>query len=133
MNAVVMILTIALQGVALWAFFNLPRIRRKDGALLMVGIGALLVRHLSTKHSLRPNDLPTQDIISIYRFVVFPSTTPSLLFEGPGSLNTPRDKTFFYVFHVAPEFLAAAVLVCIDVRGIYGTGLHGDRLWGSKP
>lgn len=43
MNAVTMILTITLQGVALWAFFNLPRIRRKDGALLMVGIGALLV------------------------------------------------------------------------------------------
>lgn len=64
---------------------------------------------------------------------MIPNTTPSLLFTGPGSLNMPRDKAVFYVFHAAPEFLTAAVLVCVDIRGVFGTGLWGDRFSGSKP
>lgn len=50
-NVVAMILSIALQGVALWAFFFLPHIRRKDDTLFVVGIGTLLVC-LSAKDAL---------------------------------------------------------------------------------
>lgn len=75
----------------------------------------------------------TQSIIAIYRAVVLPNTTPKLFFTGPGSLNRPRDKVFFYLFHAAPEFLVTAVLICVDVKRMFGTGMWGDRPWDPKP
>lgn len=43
-NGLGLVLVIILQGISLWAVFFLPRVRRKDAALLMFGVGLLLVR-----------------------------------------------------------------------------------------
>ncbi|PSS37534.1 hypothetical protein PHLCEN_2v610 [Hermanssonia centrifuga] len=43
-----------------------------------------------------------------------------------GPLNGARSKVFFYVFQVAPEWLACAVLLSVNVREMFGTGLWGD-------
>ena len=32
----------------------------------------------------------------------------------------------FYVFHVGPEFLAAAILASSDARNLFATGKWGD-------
>lgn len=100
----------------------------------MCGIGTLLVSlHFSASSTRFPLTLLAQNIVAIYRFVVLSDTTPDLVFTGPGSLNTTREKILFYVLHAAPEFHAAAVLMSIDVRRIYGTGLWGDRPWDPRP
>ncbi len=54
-------------------------------------------------------------------------STTSLLSTAPGSLNSPQAKAAFYVFHAAPEYLAAAFLLTMDVRRVFATGLWGDR------
>lgn len=75
---------------------------------------------------------PAQNTISVYRFAVLGDNTSALLSTAPESLNSPRDKALFYVFQAAPELVAAAVLVCVDIRRVFGTGPWGDRLWDPK-
>lgn len=75
---------------------------------------------------------PAQNTISVYRFAVLGNNTSALLSTAPESLNSPRDKALFYVFQAVPELLAAAVLLCVDVRRMFGTGPWGDRLWDPK-
>lgn len=53
--------------------------------------------------------------------------TTSLTSTGPGSLNDPASKATFYIFHAGPELLAAAVLLGVNVREMFGTGLTGDH------
>lgn len=38
----------------------------------------------------------------------------------------------FYVLHVAPEFISAAILMSLNARRVFGTGPWGDRL-GKDP
>lgn len=57
-----LVLVIILQGISLWAFFFLPRVRRKDAALLMFGVGLLLVRLCLSINSLLSIDLFTAAI-----------------------------------------------------------------------
>ncbi|OCH92707.1 hypothetical protein OBBRIDRAFT_886068 [Obba rivulosa] len=65
-------------------------------------------------------------IIAIYRLVVMRFQTTSLLSSAPGSLNSTASKTSFYVLHVLPEWFATLLMVSINVREWYGTGLKGD-------
>lgn len=75
-----------------------------------------------------------QNVVSIYRLVVSGYKTTSLTSLGPHSLNTRGEKAVFYVFHAAPEWLAAAILFAINVREVFGTGLLGDyRSKDKKP
>lgn len=113
-NGVAFAVILTLQGLSIWAY-SMRRVRAKNAALLMLGIGTLL------------------NVVAIYRIVVSPNNTTSLLSTAPGSLNTTRDKAFFYVFHAAAEFQAAALLLCVDVRRIFGTGPWGDRIRDPKP
>ena len=64
----------------------------------------------------------------MYRITVLTHSTTSLLATGPGTQNTPGAKAAFYVFHVAPEFLSAAVLMALNARRVFGTGPWGARL-----
>ena len=61
------------------------------------------------------------------------SYTSSLTSTAPGSLNTAEAKAVFYVFHAAPEFLAAAIMLNINARERFDTGLWGDRMRFKKP
>ena len=79
-------------------------------------------------------DAARQSVVGIYRLVVMQDSTTSLLSTAPGAHNSARAKAAFYVFHVAPEFLSVAILVCLDVRRVFSTGLWGDtRSKDPKP
>ena len=73
-----------------------------------------------------------QIVVSGYRLTVMRLQTPALDAMGPGTLNTIGSKTTFYIFHVAPEFLAASLLFVFDMRRQCGTGLLGDWRWSDK-
>lgn len=66
--------------------------------------------------------------MGVYRITVLTHNTTSLFSLAPGGQNTPEEKAAFYVFHVAPEFLSAAVLMALNARRVFGTGMWGDRL-----
>lgn len=72
-------------------------------------------------------------MIIIYRFPILLFKTTSIFSTEPFSQNRPVEKALFYILHAAPEFLATATLVCVDVRRVFGTGLWGDALWDPKP
>ena len=62
----------------------------------------------------------------MYRIVVISHSATSLLATGPGTQNTPGAKAAFYALHVAPEFVATAILVSLNARRVFGTGPWGD-------
>lgn len=64
--------------------------------------------------------------MSVYRLVVMRFQTDSLTSTAPGSLNDPASKTTFYIFHIVPEWICSVVLLGIDVRERFDTGLFGD-------
>ena len=53
--------------------------------------------------------------------------TDSLVSMAPGSLNSAASKTTFYIFHIVPELVTAAILLSINVRERFETGLYGDQ------
>lgn len=60
------------------------------------------------------------------------NTVDSVLSRGPGSLSSPTAKALFYVFHMAPEWIATAILLGCNTRKIFATGPFGD--WrGADP
>ncbi|KAI0669624.1 hypothetical protein C8Q78DRAFT_189491 [Trametes maxima] len=65
-------------------------------------------------------------VVGIYRLSVLHNTTTSLLSTGPGSFSSPGAKATFYVFHAAPEWIAAALVLSVNVRKVYKTGMFGD-------
>ncbi|EED85402.1 predicted protein [Postia placenta Mad-698-R] len=68
-------------------------------------------------------------VTCIYRLSVMPFQTTNLLSMGSHSLNTPLEKAAFYAFHIAPEWIAGAILLCVNVKEMFHTGLTGD--WRS--
>lgn len=60
------------------------------------------------------------------------NTTTSLDSTSPGSLNTSGEKAAFYIFHLLPEWLVAAVLLGCNVRERFGTRLWGDYRWRDE-
>lgn len=54
-------------------------------------------------------------VTCIYRLAVMPFRTTSLFSMESHSLNTPLEKAEFYVFHIAPEWIAGAILLCVNV------------------
>lgn len=74
-----------------------------------------------------PYTLPPQSIVASYRLAILRYSTTSITSTAPGSLNASSSKIAFYLLHVVPEFTAAAILVCTNVRRTFATGDHGDR------
>ncbi|PIL33540.1 hypothetical protein GSI_04163 [Ganoderma sinense ZZ0214-1] len=103
------VLLVGIAATAVFAYVKLPRVPR--ASLLWIIVLALL---LAT--------------VGIYRITVLTHSTTSLFSMAPGGQNTPREKAAFYVFHVAPEFIVAAVLMALNVRRVFGTGPWGDHL-----
>ncbi|KAH9911672.1 uncharacterized protein BXZ73DRAFT_82664 [Epithele typhae] len=73
-------------------------------------------------------------IVAIYRLGVLHCSTPLGGLESTASCsgNTPGEKAEFWIFHVAPEFLIAALLAAVNARQMFGTGLWGD-IKGKDP
>ncbi|TFK78437.1 hypothetical protein K466DRAFT_606985, partial [Polyporus arcularius HHB13444] len=112
-----LVLIVGVAAGAVWATSAIPRVPRSSVAWIV------LVSALAYLFPL----LLLQSTVGIYRLVVMRFSTTSLLAEGPGSLNSPGSKAAFYVFHSAPEYLAVAILICLNVRRVFSTGLWGDR------
>ncbi|KAI0685816.1 hypothetical protein C8T65DRAFT_747727 [Cerioporus squamosus] len=106
--AIALSLSSALAHGVVWACYAIPRVRRS--ATMWIVLVATLI-------SAPP----------IYRLYVLRFSTTSLLSDAPGSLNSAQSKVTFYIFHSAPELLAAAILISLDVRRVFNTGLWGDR------
>lgn len=53
-------------------------------------------------------------------------TTTGLSSTAPGTLNSSGAKASFYILHVFPEWLATAILFCVNIRRTYGSGPFGD-------
>ncbi|KAI0359573.1 hypothetical protein OH77DRAFT_1038013 [Trametes cingulata] len=64
--------------------------------------------------------------VGIYRLSILHNSTTSLTSTAPSSQNTTHSKVLFYVFHIAPEWLSAALLLSVNVRRTYKTGMWGD-------
>ncbi|RPD57703.1 hypothetical protein L226DRAFT_573590 [Lentinus tigrinus ALCF2SS1-7] len=107
-TALGLILLSGLAVGAIWACSGIPRVPRSS-VMWIVLVAALA------------------STVAIYRLVVMRFSTTSLLSDAPGSLNSLDSKITFYVFHSAPEYLAAAILITLDVRRVFATGLWGDR------
>lgn len=67
-----------------------------------------------------------QLILPAYELVVARDWTTSLTSTAPGSQNTPGEKTAFYILRAAPEALVCAIIMSLDVRNMFGTGIKGD-------
>ncbi|KAI1791183.1 hypothetical protein LXA43DRAFT_444770 [Ganoderma leucocontextum] len=103
------VLLIGMALVALFVLLKMPRVPRAS-ALWIIFVATLLA------------------IICIYRITVLAHSTTSLLSNAPGAQNSAGAKVAFYVLHVAPEFVSAAVLMALNARRVFGTGPWGDRL-----
>ncbi|KAF4566561.1 hypothetical protein AB1N83_003862 [Pleurotus pulmonarius] len=68
--------------------------------------------------------------VAIYRAAVLHNTTSSFTSMEPGSLNSPADKAFFYVFQILPEWLSILALFSVNARELVGSGPWGD--WRGK-
>ncbi|KAF9501717.1 hypothetical protein BDN71DRAFT_1426246 [Pleurotus eryngii] len=64
--------------------------------------------------------------VAIYRVAVLHNTTSSLSLTGHGSLNSPADKTVFYIFQILAEWFAVLALFGANTREVVGCGLWGD-------
>ncbi|KAI0359574.1 hypothetical protein OH77DRAFT_1038151 [Trametes cingulata] len=111
--AIVLLLLDVLSWGAFYAFWFLPRVP-KGPAMFIVVVSLLL------------------SAVGHYRMVVMAHWTTSLTSMAPGAQNSRRDKIFFYVFHVAPEWLAAALLMSVNAREMFRTGPWGDIRTSDK-
>lgn len=72
-----------------------------------------------------------QTIPPVYRLSVMSATTTSLSISVTvDPLNGHNAKALFYGLHLFPELIAAVLLLGINVRAVYSTGLSGD--WGIR-
>ncbi|EJD41812.1 hypothetical protein AURDEDRAFT_115271 [Auricularia subglabra TFB-10046 SS5] len=109
-TAVALVLIVVLGVWTTYAYFRVRNIRRGPCLRLLTLLGLMVP-------------------VSIYRLVVMKDTIPDLLYTGPGSQESGKDKALFYVFHCLPELFAAALLVVPNTRQYFGTGMWGD--WRS--
>ncbi|KAI0687962.1 hypothetical protein C8T65DRAFT_127572 [Cerioporus squamosus] len=103
-----LLLIVGVAMSAAWACYIIPRVPKSSTAWIV------LVAALAST-------------VAIYRLVVMRFSTTSLLSDAPGSLNSLQSKATFYVFHATPEYLAVAILISLDARRVFATGLWGDR------
>lgn len=71
-------------------------------------------------------------MIPIYHFVMSHSWTTSLTSTAPGSQNTSGEKLAFYICQATPEVICGGIVFMINARGMFGTGLWGDKSHDSK-
>ena len=72
-------------------------------------------------------------ILPIYEIIVVKNRTDSLTSTAPGSQNTHGEKIAFYALRDLPEVIVAGLLLSLDLRNIFGTGMTGDKFSNPKP
>lgn len=78
------------------------------------------------------NHILLQLILPTYELSVIHNRTTSLTSTAPGSQNTHGEKTAFYVLRAAPGALICAIIMSLDVRNMFGTGIKGDSFRDAK-
>ena len=125
-NGLALGLLVAFACGSVYAYYKLPRVPRNSVVIIVVIAGLLVRLPLPPSHQSILTSLP-QSIVASYRLAILRYSTTSITSTAPGSLNASSSKVAFYLLHVVPEFTAAAILVCINVRRTFATGDHGDR------
>ncbi|KAJ7124776.1 hypothetical protein C8R43DRAFT_1135457 [Mycena crocata] len=101
---------LSLNIMLLWARRNVPRIDRRAVSFLLTLTTLLLIP-------------------PIYRLTVMHYKTPELAAANHQAQNEQTDKAVFYVFHVLPEWIVAAIACAANVKEICQTGDKGDEEW----
>ena len=114
-------------GALIWGYFFLPRMNRR-GCLILCTISSSMVSMniLDQFGQVKSDMCSCQMVIAIYRLSVMHNSMDSLQSMGPGSLNSSSDKVLFYIFHILPEWLSAALLFIFNARQTFSTGFVGD-------
>ncbi|KXN90831.1 hypothetical protein AN958_03485 [Leucoagaricus sp. SymC.cos] len=96
-----------MNSVVVWALVAMPRMNRKATKYVFL-VSALMI------------------VPAIYRFtVVAQKTTVYWAYENSAQ-NDVKDKALFYIINVMPEWLAVFILLRINVREVFQTGIEGD-------
>ncbi|KAF8955655.1 hypothetical protein BDZ97DRAFT_1963583 [Flammula alnicola] len=111
-TAVALFMCILLSAATAWGRSKFPRTSRR-GAFIIWFICFLVSN------------------VAVYRLSVLSIKTTSLTVQTP--LDSPGSKAAFYVTHALPEWLAILILLLVNVRKSFGTGLVGDWRWRDLP
>ncbi|EGO00252.1 hypothetical protein SERLA73DRAFT_52742 [Serpula lacrymans var. lacrymans S7.3] len=117
-SAVGLIATLFTVAIIVWAMTTIPRVRSGPASLLL-----LLCALMASPSFL---DYLPNCSSAIYRLAVMYNTTTSLTSTSQGSLNTPAEKAEFYVFHMLNEWVALALVLGLNLKEIFNTGMFGD-------
>lgn len=110
-------------ALLVWALLTRPQRVDRRKALFLVSLCLLLVStSLPDGPWLQPAHatLVPQSVPAIYRLGAMANWTDSLLSTAPGSLNSQASKAVFYVLHILPEWIAGTVLLCVNVKQMFG-------------
>ena len=114
-------------GALIWGYFFLPRMNRRGCLILCTISSSMVSMNILDQFGQFQNDMYScQMVIAIYRLSVMHNFMDSLQSMGPESLNSSSDKTLFYIFHILPEWLSAALLFIPNARQTFSTGFVGD-------
>ncbi|GLB45053.1 hypothetical protein LshimejAT787_1901310 [Lyophyllum shimeji] len=112
-TSIALFLTLFVAGMTLWAGRNLRRVNQ-NAVCWLAALSLLLA------------------IPGSYRLAVMYKTTTAYDSQEPGAFNSSNAKAAFYTLHVLPEFVVAGALCLINVKQMFGTGLHGDPRWRDE-
>ncbi|OBZ68096.1 hypothetical protein A0H81_11936 [Grifola frondosa] len=102
-TAVALFLAIVINAGAFWAGYRGPPAARGSARLASAMATVTMV-------------------VIVYRLIVMRCETTALLSTAPGSLNDVSSKVTFYIFHMVPEWVCAAMLLSVNMRARFGPG-----------
>lgn len=105
---------LVMAGVAIYNYISLPRIDKTACMRALTAISLCCV-------------------LAVYRLVAMSNHVPAIAFTGAGSLTSPVAKTLFYLFHCAPEVLAAALMLIPSVPTTDATKRRVQSSHASHP
>ncbi|KAJ6604196.1 hypothetical protein DFH09DRAFT_301077 [Mycena vulgaris] len=108
-----LVLLLSVGSMLLWARRNVPQINQGAVRFLLTATMLLTV--------------PT-----IYRLAVMEHTTPDIAAVDAQALNTLAHKATFYIFHILPEWIVAAMMAAFNVKEICGIGFRFDERWWDE-
>ncbi|KAJ7225959.1 hypothetical protein GGX14DRAFT_642113 [Mycena pura] len=108
-----LVLVLSEVTILFWASRSVPRVDQRAVRFLLCATTLLL--------------LP-----ACYRLGVMLQLTPDFTAPTHSALNTRGDKAAFYIVHVLPEWLVAALLAAVNVKEVCTMGLKGDFRWRDE-
>lgn len=133
---VTVLMAIVLLGIGqiltIYSLFIVHPVKRGPAVILLLIFSALASGHSLLISPLKAKLNSWQLSIPIYQLLVMHDVTRSLISMSPGSQNSLEEKAIFYLFQVVPELLAAGILLSINIRVTFDTGMWGDRFSDPK-